>query len=150
QNRHGVFTDEEFRVVRPNGSVRWVRSRAFAIHNHDGELTRIGGLAEDVTRRKRAEEALRESEHRWRCLTESLPQAVWTAKPDGACDYFSAQWTEHTGIPEGELLGWGWLETLHPDDREETRRLWTCAVAGCGPYDVEYRVRRLDGVHRWF
>src|SRR5205823_695174 len=98
----------------------------------------------DITARKRAEEALRESEQRWRGLTEALPQLVWSATPDGACDYFSTQWTEHTGVPETDLLGWRWLATLHPDDREPTRRLWTDSVAGRGSYDVEYRVRRSD------
>src|SRR5262245_53964760 len=96
------------------------------------------------------EERLRESDQRWRGLTESLPQLVWSATPDGACDYFSTQWTEHTGVPETDLLGWRWLATLHPDDREPTRRLWTDSVAGRGPYDVEYRVRRSDGVYLWF
>src|SRR5262245_30851299 len=96
------------------------------------------------------EERLRESEQRWRSLTEALPQLVWSATPDGACDYFSAQWTQHTGVPETDLLGWRWLATLHPDDREPTRRLWTDSVAGRGPYDVQYRVRRSDGAYRWF
>ena len=67
--------------------------------------------------------------------------------PDGACDYFSTQWTQHTGVPERDLLGWRWLAVLHPDDREPTRRLWTDSVAGRGPYDVEYRVCRSDGVY---
>src|ERR1700756_1636595 len=102
------------------------------------------------TVRRVAEEARRESEQRWRSLTEALPQLVWSATPDGACDYFSTQWTEYTGVPENDLLGWRWLEVLHPDDREPTRRLWTDSVAGRGPYDVEYRVRRSDGVYRWF
>src|SRR3984893_17610392 len=100
--------------------------------------------------RRITEEALRESEERWRSLTEALPQLVWSATPDGACDYFSTQWTQHTGVPESDLLGWRWLATLHPDDREPTRRLWTDSVAGRGPYDVEYRVRRRDGVYRWY
>src|SRR5206468_6657510 len=75
---------------------------------------------------------------------------VWAATADGSCDYFSTQWTQHTGIPERDLLGWRWLETLHPDDREPTRRLWLDSVNGRRPYDVEYRVRRRDGVYRWF
>jgi len=150
QHRRGVFSDGEFRVVRPDGSVRWIRSRGFPIKDQNGDISRIAGLAEDITERKHTEEALRESEHRWRSLTEALPQLVWTATPDGACDYFSTQWTEYTGIPESELLGWRWLETLHPDDREATRQFWTDSVAGRGAYDVEYRVRRSDGEYRWF
>jgi len=100
--------------------------------------------------RRRAEEALRESEQRWRNLTEALPQLVWGAGPDGACDYFSTQWTTYTGISESGLLGWAWMEALHPDDREPTRQFWTESVTGRQPYDVEYRIRRSDGTYGWF
>jgi PAS domain S-box-containing protein len=100
--------------------------------------------------RRRAEEALRESEQRWRSLTEALPQLVWGARPDGECDYFSAQWTNYTGVKEIGLLGWRWMDALHPDDREPTRRFWTESVAGRHPYDVEYRIRRSDGTYGWF
>jgi PAS domain S-box-containing protein len=96
------------------------------------------------------ETRLRESEQRWRSLTEALPQLVWSATADGAADYFSTQWTQYTGVPESDLLGWRWLEVLHPDDREPTRRLRLDSLAGRGPYDVEYRIRRADGVYRWF
>jgi PAS domain S-box-containing protein len=100
--------------------------------------------------RRTAEEALRESQQRWRSLTEALPQLVWGARPDGWCDYFSTQWTNYTGVGESDLLGWRWMETLHPDDREPTRQFWTESVAGRQPYDVEYRVRRSDGTYGWF
>ena len=93
----------------------------------------------DITERKR-----------WRSLTEALPQLVWAASPDGACDYFSTQWTEYTGVPEADLLGWRWMDVLHPDDRENTRKFWADSVAGRRPYDVEYRVRRHDGAYGWF
>jgi PAS domain S-box-containing protein len=100
--------------------------------------------------RRRAEDALRESEQQWRSLTEALPQLVWGAAPDGGCDYFSTQWTNYTGVAESDLLGWRWMETLHPDDREPTRQFWTESVAGRQPYDVEYRIRRRDGIYGWF
>jgi PAS domain S-box-containing protein len=100
--------------------------------------------------RRRAEEALRENQQRWRSLTEALPQLVWGARPDGWCDYFSTQWTNYTGVGESDLLGWRWMETLHPDDREPTRQFWTESVAGRQPYDVEYRIRRSDGSYGWF
>jgi PAS domain S-box-containing protein len=148
--RRGVPTDCEFRIVRPDSSDRWVRVRSFPLKDDGGHVLRVAGLCEDITDRKQSEGALREGERRWRDLTEALPQLVWTAIPDGSCDYFSSQWTRHTGVPEAGLLGWRWLETLHPDDREPTRRAWTAAVRGPGPYDVEYRVRRRDGEYRWF
>jgi len=142
--------DDEHRIRHKDGSVRWIWARGHGVFAPDGSLRFIEGWNLDITPRKQAEEGLRESEQRWRSLTEALPQLVWSATPDGACDYFSTQWTEHTGIPESDLLGWRWLATLHPDDRVPTRRLWTDSVAGRGPYDVEYRVRRSDGVYRWF
>lgn len=93
---------------------------------------------------------LRKGEERWRRLVEALPQLVWSATPDGACDYFSAQWTQYTGVAESELLGWRWMDVLHPDDRLGTRQFWTDSVSERHAYDVEYRVRRHDGVYRWF
>jgi PAS domain S-box-containing protein len=120
----------------------------------DDRLAIIGVVLvfRDTTLRRQAEtaDALRKGEQHWRSLTEALPQLVWAATPDGACDYFSMQWTQYTGIPEIHLLGWQWLDVLHPDDRQATRQLWTDSVAGRGPYDVEYRVRRIDGEYRWF
>ena len=134
----------ESRHRRKDGTVFPVETRGKSFR--EGGRQFLVALARDVTDRKQAEERLRESEQRWRSLTEALPQLVWSATPDGACDYFSPQWTQHTGVPERDLLGWRWLAVLHPDDREPTRRLWTDSVAGRGPYDVEYRVRRSDGV----
>jgi PAS domain S-box-containing protein len=142
--------DVEYRVRRRDGEYRWFKTRGVPIKDTSGHVVKWFGTCTDITDLRRAEEALRESEERWRNLTEGLPQLVWSATPDGACDYFSTQWTQHTGVPERDLLGWRWLTVLHPDDREPTRRLWTDSVVGRGPYDVEYRVRRSDGVYRWF
>src|SRR5436305_1821012 len=156
--REAVFTalrerrmyEAEHRIRHKDGSVRWIWARGHGVFAPEGSLRFIEGLNLDITRRHRTEEALRESEQRWRSLTEALPQLVWSATPDGACDYFSTQWTQHTGLPESDLLGWRWLATLHPDDLVPTRRLWSDSLAGRGPDDVEYRVRRSDGTYRWF
>jgi two-component system, sensor histidine kinase and response regulator len=142
--------EAEHRIRHKDGSVRWIWARGHGVFAPDGSLRFIEGLNLDMTRQKRAEENLRESERRWRSLAEALPQLVWTATPDGACDYFSTQWTQYTGIPASELLGWRWLEVLHPDDRQATRLSWAESVAGRGAYDVEYRIRRSDGEYRWF
>jgi two-component system sensor histidine kinase/response regulator len=104
-----------------------------------------------MLQRQRAEEALRESEERWRSLAEALPQFVWTARPDGFMDYGSAQIERYMGCTESEVLGWGWLERLHPDDRERTQQSWQAAVdAKQSEYEIEHRFRRFDGTYRWF
>jgi two-component system sensor histidine kinase/response regulator len=148
--RDGLFIDLEFRVIRPDSSIRWVRNRAFPIKDENGHLSRIAGLMEDITDRKRVEGELRESEQRWRSITEALPQLVWTARPDGYVDYQSTQFGEYFGIPEDKMLGWQWLELLHPDDRERTRLAWQAAIEQDSDYDLEVRLRRFDGVYRWF
>ncbi len=142
--------DVEYRVRRHDGVYRWFKTRGVPIRASKGGIVNWFGSCTDITEAKRTEEALRESEQRWRSLTEALPQLVWSATPDGACDYFSAQWTQYTGVVESELLAWRWMDVLHPDDVHNTHQVWTDSVAGRRAYDVEYRVRRNDGVYRWF
>jgi PAS domain S-box-containing protein len=142
--------DVEYRVRRHDGAYGWFKTRGGPIRDSNGDIVKWFGTCTDITDGKRAEEALRESEQRWRSLTEALPQLVWSATPDGACDYFSTRWTEYTGVADSELLGWRWMGVLHPEDRESTRQFWTDSVAGRRAYDVEYRVRRHDGAYGWF
>jgi len=89
-------------------------------------------------------------EHRFRQLAESLPQLVWTCRADGWCEYLSPQWVAYTGIPESEQLGEGWLNQLHPADRDRSIAAWSAAVATASSVDIEFRIRRNDGVYRWF
>jgi PAS domain S-box-containing protein len=90
------------------------------------------------------------SESQLRQLIESLPQLVWACRAEGPCDYLSQQWIDFTGIAEREQLGYGWLQQLHPDDRERAQRQWATVVGQGLPFDIEYRIRRADGVYRWF
>jgi PAS domain S-box-containing protein len=104
----------------------------------------------DITAIKKAHEALRESESFYRQTLESIPGMVFTTRPDGYCDYQSQPWVDYTGVPMSEHLGDGWNKLLHPDDRPRAFAAWRAAVEGTAPYDLEYRVRRHDGVYEWF
>ena len=95
-------------------------------------------------------QALRASQLRFKELVESLPQLVWTCDASGSRDYLSPQWVAYAGVPEADELGQGWIERLHPDDREPRARAWRDAVANGTPFDVELRLRDRDGLYRWF
>ena len=88
---------------------------------------------------------------RFKLMSESLPQLVWTARSDGCADYLSTQWVAYTGIPEADQLGYSWLDlVVHPEDKARTVIHWNNAVAGLEPYDIEYRIKKFDGTYRWF
>lgn len=94
---------------------------------------------------------LAESELQYEVLTSTIPQLVWACLPDGACNYLSQQWEEYTGIAISEQLGLNWAErVMHPHDRDRTLEHWLGAVKGLHDYDIEYRIRRVDGEYRWF
>ncbi|MEJ0037531.1 MAG: PAS domain-containing protein [Gammaproteobacteria bacterium] len=95
-------------------------------------------------------QALRDSEHRFRQLAESLPQLVWTCGPDGYYDYLSRQWLDYTGMPAIAQLGFGWRQQLHPADKERVMETWASAVAQNTEFRSEFRLRRHDGTYRWF
>ncbi|MGZ5050594.1 MAG: PAS domain-containing protein [Methylobacter sp.] len=104
----------------------------------------------DITERKATETALRESEYRFRKVTESLPQLIWTCKADGPCDYLSPQWLRYTGKSEAEQLGYGWLDQLYPEDRQRVIDQWQATAAKGEHFEIEFRIRRHDGAYRWF
>jgi PAS domain S-box-containing protein len=104
----------------------------------------------DVTERRAADFALRESEGRHRALSEALPQLVWTSGADGGCDYFNPQWEDYTGAPTQRHLGSGWLDVIHELDRVGLAAAWTASVARGTVFDSDARLRAANGSFRWF
>ena len=140
---------DEYRFRCADGSYKDVYDRGYVLRNADGRATRMIGAMLDITARKRAAEAVRESERQFRTLAEALPHMVWTAEPDGAHDYFNARNTEYTGLTPEQLRGWDWRSTIHPEDLPRCLERWTRSIATGELYEIEYRLRRADGAFHW-
>jgi PAS domain S-box-containing protein len=139
----------EYRILPPDGQVRWVEGRGKLFLDGDGEPDRMVGVCMDVTERKRSEQALRESEERFRNMADAAPVLIWTADTDSQSTYFNRPWLEFTGRTLEQELGEGWREGIHPEDDERCRRIRAEAYAKRVPFRKEFRLRRHDGQYRW-
>lgn len=92
---------------------------------------------------------LKASEERYRVLAENVPQLVWITRADGFVEYCNQRWFDYTGLTLNETLGWDWQQTVHPDDLSFTLEQWKTGLATGNPVDVQYRVKRADGIYRW-
>ncbi len=99
--------------------------------------------------RIKAELALRESEAKFKIMTDAMPQMVWSTRADGLHDYFNRRWYEFTGAPEGSSLGVGWLSLFSPEDQVRAAATWQLSHATGEPYEVECRLRHRTGEYRW-
>ncbi len=148
QVNKGLTAEVAVKVPRADGKTLWV-----SLSTTDGVVDGvpvIEGVIEDVTASRGAEEALRQSELRYRSLIEALPQLVWTADSAGKWDYVSRQWCEYTGLDELRHLSDRWSELLCPEEAERVLARWTDSVATGAVYDAEHHIRGKDGNYRWF
>jgi len=142
---HGRAADDRWHQ-RADGSCFWASGLMMPL--------RVGGtgfvkITRDRTEQHEAGERLRESEQRFRLLATSIPQLVFLTRPDGARTWPSPQWIAFTGLSFDASLGQGWLEAVHPDDREATQHAWREARSK-GEYYIEHRIRReADGEYLW-
>jgi PAS domain S-box-containing protein len=116
---------------------------------HDPFLGTVDTLDGIVEALQRSEEALRITEAHLRALDDVLPGVVWSADADGMLDYIGDRWSETRGRPTSQGHGNGWLDAVHPEDREATRARWTRSIRSGEPYEAEFRVRMADGAYRW-
>jgi PAS domain S-box-containing protein len=114
-----------------------------------GNILGIIAITRDISDRKQAEIALQHSEERFRSLIEATSQIVWSTNAKGEFVTEQPQWTAFTGQSFDEFKGWGWLNTIHPDDRVHIAEAWTNSVANRALYDIEMRLRRYDGEYRY-
>lgn len=134
-----------------NNNIESYDMIAEPVCDENGGVNGLTVVAINITQLKNIEEALRESEARFRTITDTMPQIVWSTRADGYTDYLNKRWYEYTGMSRDDNDGWNWVDYLHPDDAERAKNTWKRAVETGEQYEIEYRFRNSkDGTYRWF
>jgi PAS domain S-box-containing protein len=147
--RENAPCELEFRVLWPDASTHWLLYRATPRLSREGRPMGVAGVALDVTERKLQEQALAESERRFRRVADTAPVLLWMADPDGGCTYLNRAWLAFTGRSVESQLGAGWRQAMHPDDQARHHEVASEAARARRPYELEYRLRHHDGAWHW-
>ncbi|MEA5452665.1 PAS domain S-box protein [Leptolyngbya sp. CCNP1308] len=139
----------EYRFRHQDGSIRWIADSLTSRRDEAQDCWTVTLVGIDITARRQAEDALRESEERYRVLAEAMPQMVWMADRTGV-QYWNQRWYEYTGISKNAAAGIGGTKIVHPDEQVRTLELWQQAIEQGTGFEIEQRIRRHDGVYRWF
>jgi PAS domain S-box-containing protein len=122
----------------------------FPSHDPDGDITGVALIAVDITDRQNSQEAVRRSEERYRSLVQAGAQVVWVTTPTGEIAEDSPEWRWITGQSAEEFRGSGWLDAIHPEDRDRVERDWRDCISTGKVFDARYRVRTKTGSYRHF
>lgn len=141
---------EEGAALCADGSVRWHEWTDTPVFDESGRVVEVQSVGRDVTKRVEAQRALRESEERFHQLADSAPVLIWTVGEDGKATWFNRQWVEYTGRRMEQDLGDGWVGAVHPEDAARTLDGFRTSFARRERYRMDHRLRRADGVYRWF
>jgi PAS domain S-box-containing protein len=146
--RLGDHYETEYRVV-VDGMIHWFFARGQTAVSAKGKPSLFTGVIVDVTDRKKAEMALKESDELFRFLADAIPHKLWTSNPEGRATYYNRGWYEYTGISDFEELKENIWDILHPDDRAIAAIEWPKAMQSGEGVELESRFRRHDGQYRW-
>ncbi|MFI4927751.1 MAG: PAS domain-containing protein, partial [Burkholderiales bacterium] len=147
--RLGKPVDVEYRLLLPDGSVRYISSAGQMVGGLHGDTVQVFGVFADISDRVLADQALRNSEVRFRTIANAMPQMLWSTLANGFHDYYNDRWYEYTGVPQGSTDGDGWNDVFHPDDQPRAWQRWQHSLATGEPYEIEYRLRHRSGEYRW-
>jgi hypothetical protein len=138
--------DCEHRLLLPDDRVKYVRVLARPLEI-DADGLEFAGAVIDITEAKRAEERIRLSERELRTLVETIPAFVGTALPDGSCDFLSESWLDYLGFTLEQGLGWGWADSIHPEDFDRVVANWRAGMAAGELVEQELRCRSAGGTY---
>jgi|GEM_PF-1072647 PAS domain S-box-containing protein len=137
-------------VEKNTSSMLQSKKAGKRLQKSETEVVGVFAASEDITSRKRMEMALQENEEAFQTLAETMPQIVWATRADGWNIFFNKRWVEYTGLTLEESYGHGWNIPFHPDDQKRAWDAWQQATKHGATYSLEVRLRRADGVYRWW
>jgi formate hydrogenlyase transcriptional activator len=143
-------SSDEYRIVLPDGTVKHIYTIRHPILNDAGALVKLVGTTLDITERKRAEEAIRQSEKQLRDVFEGIPAMASAIRLDASVEFINQRWREYTGMSLEEAIGSGWQAAVHPQDIGAYLEMRRSAIASGKRYEGEFRLRAANGEYRWF
>jgi PAS domain S-box-containing protein len=146
----GVSGEYEARLRRFDGVYRWLLVRANPLRDDSGNVIKWYGINIDIEERKQAEDTVRANELAFRKVIDAIPTQAHCNLPDGTNEFSNKRWQEYTGLSSEESSVWGWQAAYHPEDLPRVMEKWRALVATGEVGGVEARLRRHDGVFRWF
>jgi PAS domain S-box-containing protein len=144
------FAIETRSLRAQDGAWRWHLQQAVALRDAEGRVLKFVGTTTDIDDQKRAQEELRASEGKLRRVIDTIPTLSWCNLPDGPNEFLSKGWHDYTGVSPEEAHGWGWQVTFHPEDLPALMEKWKGLLLSGEPGEIEARIRRHDGIYRWF
>jgi PAS domain S-box-containing protein len=161
-SRNGEAANWEFRLDCPDSKIVWVKVTARILSGSEEEVIFEGDtplfrsenslilmVCEDITARKQAEDALRESEERFHTMADTAPVMLWMSGTDGLCTFFNQSLLEFTGRTIEQEQGLGWLTGVHAQERSSCLQTYDAALNVREKFQMEYRLKRADGEYRW-
>ena len=139
----------EARIIWNDQSIHWMEGKGKVFYDEKNQPVKLIGTIRDITKEREFQLLLMKNEQKFRLLSDSMPQHIWTSDTDGNLNYFNQSVFDYSGFSLKQINEKGWLDIVHPDDREENVSKWVRSITTGDDFLFEHRFRRYDGEYRW-
>ena len=146
----GAPYELDIEILSPESTTKWAIARGEPLRDAGDQIIGLRGTVQDITARKQAEEALRESEEQFRTLAEAIPQLCWMARGNGHIFWYNQRWYTYTGTTAEQMEGWGWQSVHDLQTLPKVLERWKASISTAEPFDMVFPLRGADGVFRSF
>ena len=137
------------RLIWDDQSIHWMEGKGKVFYDGENQPIKMVGTVRDITNERNAQLLLTKNEQKFRLLADSMPQHIWTSDTQGELNYFNKSVFEYSGLSLKQIYEKGWLDIVHPDDRDENIQKWIHSITTGEDFLLEHRFRRHDGTYRW-